>query len=292
MNYLDGEYHLLVNEVSHWIKIEGSVNKSLPLLIIHGGPGGNHYVFERTAGPKLAEKRTVIYYEQRGCGRSDAQHSEDYSVELLVNDFSCLMEKLGIKKVDVLGYSFGGELALEIALAFPELINKIVLSAPSLMFSDMVYDIQIQGFKKISDEAFLHRIEKLLSQNLTLKEKWERIWALADSELVDRFLFEDVKVAKYNRRLWENSGLSNTGQMMKALQRNPPSTPLEKRLKQIKHLTLILTGVHDRNTGMKISKIMKQELPNSELHVFLKSAHFPELEEEYEFVATTLDFLR
>lgn len=160
------------------------------------------------------------------------------------------------------------------------------------MFSELVYDIQIQGFKKISDEVFSHSIEKLLSQNLTVKEKWDRIWAFADSELVDRFLFEDIKVAKFNRRLWKNSGLSNTGKMMKVLQANPPSTPLEKRLNRIKHHTLILTGAHDRNTGLKISKIMKQELPNSELHVLLKSAHFPELEEENKFVATTLDFLR
>ncbi|MBH0155222.1 alpha/beta hydrolase [Fictibacillus sp. 5RED26] len=292
MKYKDGEYQLFLNEIGHWIKIEGSSNKTVPLVILHGGPGGNHYVFERTAGPMLAKERTVIYYEQRGCGRSDTPHSEDYSVELLVNDFSFLVEQLGIKRVDVLGYSFGGELALEVALAFPGIINKIVLSAPSLMFSDMVYDIQIQGFKKISDEEFSDRIEKLLSQNLTFKEIWQKVWALADSELVDRFLFEDVKLAKYNRRLWENSGLSNTGKMMKALQGNPPSTPLEKRLNRIMHPTLILTGAHDRNTGLKISNIMKQELPNSKLEIFKKSAHFPDIEEESKFVAKTLQFLR
>lgn len=195
MNYIDGEYQLFLNEIGHWIKIEGSSNKTVPLVILHGGPGGNHYVFERTAGPKLAKERTVIYYEQRGCGRSDTPHSED-------------------------------------------------------------------------------------------------VWALADSELVDRFLFEDLKLAKYNRRLWENSGLSNTGKMMKALQGNPPSTPLEKRLNRIKHPTLILTGAHDRNTGLKMSNIMKQELPNSKLEIFKKSAHFPDIEEESKFVAKTLKFLR
>ncbi|MBN3554593.1 alpha/beta hydrolase [Fictibacillus nanhaiensis] len=289
----DGEYQLLINEVGHWIKIEGSLNKTIPLVIIHGGPGGNHYVFERTAGPKLAEERTVIYYEQRGCGRSEIPYSEDaYSIKLLIKDFYCLLEQLGIKKVDILGYSFGGELALEIALSYPEIINKIVLSAPSLMFSDTVFQIQIQGFKTIGDERFLERMEKILSQNLSIKEKWENVWSLADSEVVDRFLFEDQKVAKCNRRLWENSGLSNTGKMMKALQMNPPCPPLEKRLNQIKHHTLILTGIHDRNTGLKISNIIEQKLSNSKLEKFKNSAHFPDLEEEKKFVTTTLEFLR
>ncbi|MED1865285.1 alpha/beta hydrolase [Fictibacillus nanhaiensis] len=292
MDYKNGEYQLLVNGISHWIRIEGTEKKTIPLLIIHGGPGGNHYVFERTAGPKLAEERTVIYYEQRGCGRSDLPHSEDYTVELLVNDFYCLVKQLGIKKVDVLGYSFGGELALEIALAFPGIINKLVLSAPSLMFSDMVYDTQIQGFQTVSDDIFFERIEKVLKQNISLKAKWERVWALADSKLVDRFLFENAKVADYNRRLWEESGLSNTGTLLESLQKNPPSTPLKKRLNEIKHHTLILTGAHDRNTGLKISNIIKHELSNSNLEIFENSAHFPDLEEEKKFVATTLDFLR
>lgn len=289
----DGEYQLLINEIGHWIKIEGSLNKTIPLVIIHGGPGGNHYVFERTAGPKLAEERTVIYYEQRGCGRSERPHSDDaYAIESLVEDFYCLVKQLGIKKVDVLGYSFGGELALEMALTYPEIINKIVLSAPSLMFSDSVFQIQIQGFKTIGDERFLERMEKVLSQNLPIKEKWEKVWSIADSEVVDRFLFEDQNVAKNNRRLWEDSGLNNTGKMMVALQKNPPSPPLQKRLNQIKHHTLILTGIHDRNTGLKISNIIKQELSNSKLEKFKNSAHFPDLEEEKKFVTTTLDFLR
>ncbi|WP_416730961.1 alpha/beta fold hydrolase [Fictibacillus sp. JL2B1089] len=293
MKYIDGEYQLFLNEIGHWIKIEGSSNKTVPLVIIHGGPGGNHYVFERTAGPKLAEERTVIYYEQRGCGRSELPFSEDaYSIKLLIEDFYCLLEQLGIKKVDILGYSFGGELALEIAFAYPEIINKIVLSAPSLMFSNTVLKTQLQGFKTIGDSKFLERMEKVLSQNMSIKEKWEKVWALADSKIVDRFLFEDQKVAKYNRWLWENSGLSNTGKMMEALQMNPPCTPLEKRLNQIKHHTLILTGIYDRNTGLKISNIFKQELSNSKLEKFKNSAHFPDLEEEKKFVTTTLDFLR
>ncbi len=289
----DGEYQLLVNEIKHWVKIEGSQNKTVPLVIVHGGPGGNHYVFERTVGPKLAEERTVIYYEQRGCGRSSRpQLDDDYSMDTLVDDFNKLMNQIGVEKVDVLGYSFGGELALEYAYTYPDIINKIILSGPSLIFSDTVYETQIKGFKTVGDKELLEKIERETLKKNSLKEKWINVWSLVDSDTVDRFLFQNQLIAKRNRKLWQESGLNNTGLMMKALEKNLSSSPLQNRLNKIKHDTLIITGVHDRNTGLSISNIMKQEMPNSTLELFQNSAHFPDLEEEELFVKKTLEFLK
>lgn len=59
------EGNLLINGINHWYKIEGSEHGTIPIFIIHGGPGGNQYVLERTIGPKLAEKFTVIYYNNK-----------------------------------------------------------------------------------------------------------------------------------------------------------------------------------------------------------------------------------
>ncbi|KZE68995.1 hypothetical protein AWM68_01635 [Fictibacillus phosphorivorans] len=293
MNYKDGKYQLLVNGINHWVKIDGNQHNTVPLVIIHGGPGGNHYVFERTAGPKLAEERTVIYYEQRGCGRTSPPFSdEDYTVNMLVEDFKCLIDELGLFNVDLLGYSFGGELALEIAFTYPDYINKIILSGPSLIFSDSVYETQIKGFKTVADKELLKGIEQELSRNLTLKEKWNNVWALVDSDTVDRFLFQNKLFAEHNRKLWQESGLYNTGLMMKALEKNPPSTPLRNRLNKITHNTLILTGIHDRNTGLSISNIINREMLNSRLELFQNSAHFPDLEEEELYVKKTLEFLK
>ena len=43
----NGEHYIEVNGIRHWIKIEGKENNTIPLLIIHGGPGGNLYTFEQ-----------------------------------------------------------------------------------------------------------------------------------------------------------------------------------------------------------------------------------------------------
>ncbi len=288
MELIDGEYTLSVNGINHWIKIDGSKHDTIPLIILHGGPGGNHYTFERTAGLLLSDKRTLVYYEQRGCGRSEKPSStEDYSINLLIEDFKEIKQWLGTVTVDLLGYSFGGELALEIAYALPNDINRIVLSAPSLMTSDIQKMVQITGLLSVADSNLMNH-NKI--ESLSLDEAYHSLWNLVDTDTVDRLLFENQEIAQKNRKLWEESKLINTGHMMKALQQNPMTNPLLNRLNKIQHESLILTGIFDRNTGLPISKIIHRELPHSHLVVFTESAHFPDLEETDKFVSSSLHF--
>lgn len=121
----DGVHYLKINGVLHWCKVAGAAHNTVPLIIVHGGPGGNHYVFERTLGLRLEENMTVVYYEQRGCGRSEApQDDGEYSINTLVEDLEELRKQLHVEKINLLGYSFGGQLCLEYALKYPKMLNK------------------------------------------------------------------------------------------------------------------------------------------------------------------------
>lgn len=292
MKFSDGEYFLNFNGIDHWVKVEGSANETLPLIIIHGGPGGNHYTFERTAGPLLSAERTVVYYEQRGCGRSAKPESDDdYIIELLIEDFSDLKRWLGTEKVDLLGYSFGGELALEICHAIPDEINNLILSAPSLMESGLHKLVQLSGFSTVAGKELFHKIQKLQKDTLSIDALYEKVWDLADASTVDSLLFEDQEIAKTNRKWWNESSLINTGLMAKALENHPRLIPLKDRLKEINHQCLIITGVYDRNTGVTISKIIHRKMPQSKLVMFDKSAHFPDIEETDKFARVVLNFL-
>lgn len=292
MRIENGEYNIEFNGVNHWIKVEGKENNTIPLLIIHGGPGGNLYTFERTVGPQLAKSRTVVYYEQRGCGRSSKPVLENaYTINDLIVDFEKLVEWLGVQKVDLLGYSFGGELALEITLSNSSIINKVVLSGPSLITLKTQFMIQINGFMSIADITIADQIEKIISENSDIESKYAKVWEIVDTETVDCLLFEDQKIAKMYRSLVKESNLSNTGLMLETLLKNPPKIPLIKRLKDLQQKTLIITGVHDRNTGIPISNMIKRNLPNCEWVLFNKSAHFPELEEMDKFEREVLSFL-
>ncbi|MGI8384179.1 alpha/beta fold hydrolase [Robertmurraya sp. P23] len=288
----NGEYKQNINGVDHWIRIDGAVHHTTPLVIIHGGPGGNVYSFERTIGPQLSKNRTVIYYEQRGCGRSGSPDSEDaFTFNDLIHDFKEIHHWLGVEKVDLLGYSFGGELALEITHALPNKINKVILSGPSLIGLKTQYLIQMSGFMSIADSSFISDIERTLGEPGTLEEKYVRLWKAADTATVDRLLFEDQSLAKEYRRLTKDSNLTNTGHMLKVLQNNPPTIPLYERLIEIKHEILIITGVHDRNSGMPISTLIHRQLNNSKFVLFSKSAHFPYMEEPELFIEQVHSFL-
>ncbi|WML44554.1 alpha/beta fold hydrolase [Neobacillus sp. PS3-40] len=288
----NGEYRLMINGIYHWIKVEGQENNTIPLFIIHGGPGGNLYFFERTIGPLLSKERTIIYYEQRGCGRSGSPGTDNaYTFKELIGDFKELQERTGFDKVDLLGYSFGGELALEIAHALPNKINKIILSSPSLIGLKIQYLIQLVGFMSIGDTTLVHKVEQILSQQNSIEEKYLEIWKSVDSESVDRLFFENQNIAKEYRRLTEESGLVNTGLMLKALQNNPPKIPLFERLKDIHQSILIITGAQDRNSGLAISNLIHRNLINSKLILFNKSAHFPYLEETDNFIEKLSAFL-
>lgn len=289
----NGEYNIEINGINHWIKVEGKGNNTIPLLIIHGGPGGNLYTFERTVGPQLAKSRTVVYYEQRGCGRSSKPISENaYTFNELIDDFNKIIEWLGVQKVDLLGYSFGGELALEITHSSPNSINKVVLSGPSLITLKAQFMIQITGFMSIADITLADEIEKIINEISDIESKYTKVWGLVDAEMVDRLLFEDQNIAKMYRMLVRESNLSNTGLMLATLQKNPPKVSLIKRLKKIQHKILILTGVHDRNTGLSISNLIHRNLSNCEWVLFNKSGHFPDLEETDKFVREVLIFLK
>ncbi|MDF2789661.1 MAG: hypothetical protein K0S80_2759 [Neobacillus sp.] len=194
-------------------------------------------------------------------------------------------------KVDLLGYSFGGELALEIAYALPNDINKMVLSGPSLIDLEMGKLIQIAGFISVGDSQLLKQMNELVKQNLHINRLYEKVWNLVDTKTVDRLLFQKQDIAIQNRKLWEESKLSNTGLMANVIMSHPMETPLLDRLNHIKQQTLIITGLYDRNTGVTISNLIHNELKNSELVLFKESAHFPDLEEPKLFSDTVLSFL-
>lgn len=104
-------------------------NGRLPLLVLHGGPGFPHDYLEDLAG--LADSgRTVIFYDQLGCGKSD--HPDDPSLwvmDTFVDEVAAVRDALDLDRIHLLGHSWGGWLALEYALRHPPGIAGLVLAS-------------------------------------------------------------------------------------------------------------------------------------------------------------------
>ena len=109
---------------------------SLPVVVLHGGPGMAHDYVENLA--ELArDGRRVVHYDQLGCGRSthlpDAP-ADFWTPALFVEEFAAVVADLGLERYHVVGQSWGGMLAAEIALTHPAGLASIsILNSPASM---------------------------------------------------------------------------------------------------------------------------------------------------------------
>ncbi|HKY48744.1 MAG TPA: alpha/beta hydrolase [Acidimicrobiia bacterium] len=95
-----------------------------PLLLMHGGPGLDHWSLRPFL--QLADRFTLIFYDHRCNGRSTGA-VESMTWENLTADADSLRQQLGFERWAVLGHSFGGHVALEYALRYPQSLSHLVL---------------------------------------------------------------------------------------------------------------------------------------------------------------------
>jgi pimeloyl-ACP methyl ester carboxylesterase len=112
-----------VNGVDIYYELEGS---GQPILLMHGGPGGDHWGFHWSGGiPPLADSYKLVYYDHRGNGRSSGEpNTVIYSN--ISKDADELRKFLGLGKVVVMGHSWGGVIALHYALNYPDSVSAII----------------------------------------------------------------------------------------------------------------------------------------------------------------------
>jgi proline iminopeptidase len=100
-----------------------------PLCIfIHGGPGAWSKSFEDMGGQNLEQHLTMVYYDQRGSGRSEDAKDNNYSLERMLKDIEIIRIKNNADQVYLLAHSFGGILATQYALTYPTHTKGIILA--------------------------------------------------------------------------------------------------------------------------------------------------------------------
>ena len=113
---------------------EGRVLKEKPaLVLIHGGPGFDHSGF-RPFFSRFADLCQIVYFDQRGHGRSSPRPLDEMRLDVFADDVVRLCAALGIDKPIVLGQSFGGFVAQRYLARHPAHPRKVVLSSTSHHF--------------------------------------------------------------------------------------------------------------------------------------------------------------
>ncbi len=113
---------LQVRDVSLFVEVIGH---GYPLVLMHGGPGLDHTTLLPLR--PLADQFTLAFYDHRCNGRSVGAPVSSMTFENLTADADALRQALGFDQWAVLGHSFGGNVALEYALRYPQRLSHLIL---------------------------------------------------------------------------------------------------------------------------------------------------------------------
>jgi pimeloyl-ACP methyl ester carboxylesterase len=116
--------HARSGDLDLYYEVHGS--GGTPLVVVQGSFCTVEICFGKML-PTLAARRQVILIDQQGHGHTLLAKDHPFTVTQMKQDTIAVMKKLGIHKADVLGYSTGAAVALELAITNPELVNKLVL---------------------------------------------------------------------------------------------------------------------------------------------------------------------
>lgn len=113
-----------------YVRVNGPLDgPRLPLVMIHGGPGGTHSAFLNALA--LADERAVILYDQLDSGRSDHPgNPANWTVGRFTGEVDAVRGALGVPRWHVLGHSWGGTIALEYGARRPPELAGLVLASP------------------------------------------------------------------------------------------------------------------------------------------------------------------
>jgi proline iminopeptidase len=253
-----------------------------PVLIAHHGGGGIGSLAEpkATFGP-LADELRVVVFDARGCGRSEGKGP--FSHAQWAADVDGLREWIGADQVIVAGGSYGGFIAMEYAIAYPERTRAMILRDTSADRSnlDRAYEnARTQTRITINWDNFDRYWSGRIYDDEDLKARWAEIIPLYD--------FEYDPVASAAR---VEAGIYRHEAHNYCFQHNMPEFDLRPQLPGVRCPTLVTVGRTDWVTPVSSAQTIADLIPDSRLVVFEKSGHSPQFEEYDKFQAVMREFL-
>jgi pimeloyl-ACP methyl ester carboxylesterase len=161
-----------VNGLNLYYEIHGNGE---PLVLLHGGLGAGSMFGNNVL--ELSRIRKVILVDLQGHGRT-ADIDRELSVELMADDIAALLKHLNIPKADIMGYSMGGGVALQIAIRHPGVVNKLVVASTPFKRDGFYPDILAQQAQIGPEAAEMMKqtpMYQLYDSIAPKKEDWKRL---------------------------------------------------------------------------------------------------------------------
>ncbi|MCL6510316.1 MAG: alpha/beta fold hydrolase [Anaerolineae bacterium] len=265
----------------HWYEAGESGS---PVILLHGGGVDSAWLSWKLTLPALAEAHRTIAPEMPGYGRSDRPADFPHAVDAYVEVMRQLMDALDIERASLCGVSLGGAIAIGVALAHPQRVNKLVpvasyglqRTAPAHFWSYLF--VRLPGV--------IHATYALLRRN----RRWARATLrsiFADPNAITDDLAEDV-FAEIRRP--DAGAAFEQFQKHEVLPRRMRTIYMD-RLGEIVAPTLFVHGERDRLVPVACAREAQQRAPNAQLHVMHNCGHWPQRERPEEFNAVITRFL-
>jgi proline iminopeptidase len=291
----NGEHNVVLNGVRLWYRVAGSPKASTPpVVFLHGGPGYNSYSFAAIEGPLLERNLRMVYFDQRGSGRSERPWTGDYRIQTLVEDVDALRRSLGVGKIALIGHSFGGTLALEYAAAHPDHVAKMVLV-------DVLWDAPLQcryrrrALEELRPDAYT-RVAKDTVDSAGVRRsdcelEFRGLQGAEREAFSNAMMFPDSARRVVQDSVDKASGLRNTGELSNALFNAGLLNYQFNKLDRLTMPVLVIVGGRDRAVGGPPQEVLSARLPHGKLVELPKGGHFPYLEEPERFTREVAAFI-
>lgn len=247
--------------------------EGFPLMLIHGsGPGVTAWANWRLVIPELARKRRVIAPDMLGFGYSERPETPDYRRDVWVEHAIGVLDTLGIAQADLVGNSFGGGIALSLAIKYPQRVRRLVL----------------MGSVGVS-----FPLTKGLDDVWGYKPSFETMRNLMDTFAYSRDLVTD-ELAELRYQASIRPGFQESFAQMFPAPRQRWIDGLasdEAAIRALSHETLIVHGREDEVIPLDASLQLAQLIANSQLHVYGHCGHWTQIEHSARFARLVSDFL-
>ncbi|HEX6658326.1 MAG TPA: alpha/beta hydrolase [Ilumatobacter sp.] len=249
-----------------------------PCLVLHGGLGLDHIVYRRTLG-RLADHLRLVFIDHRGNGRSGRPPLESITMEQLADDAVGVADHLGVGRFTVLGHSYGGFIAQELAIRHGARVGRLILVAttPGQLGSTEEPDDDEQGLPMPSDAL------EILQTPPRTDEEFEAAMA----RLLP-FYFHRRSAADVAPLL--AGSIYSAAAMARGFEILSGWSSVD-RLATVSCPTLLIAGRHDVFTSFPQSHRIARRLPDAEVVVLDDSGHFPWIDEPEAFFAAVVDWL-
>ena len=246
-----------------------------PLICLHGaGPGATAWSNFKGNVEALAAEHHVYLVDMPQFGKSSKPVITGPRLTAFTGMIAAFMQTAGIERADFIGNSFGGQVALKLAVDAAARVHRVVIIGSTPVAISSMAPMPSEGVRLIAN---YYRGEG---------PSLEKLRYLLSTLVYDAsFLTEDLLAERYETSLDPELVRVNTGP-------RPLYEDLTPEFSRIAAPTLIVWGSEDRAGPIDIGLFMTRAIPNARMHVFNKCGHWAQVERTAEFNELVLAFLK